>query len=95
MQVTPHSGELVDEQAFSFTACENTKLYSYSSRYQAVSYKIINTLWHTSQLSPSLIYPAELKAGVHTKNAKMDIYSSFIHAAKLGSNQDVLPQVSG
>ena len=44
MRVTPHSGELVDEQAFSFTACENTKLYSYSSRYQAVSYKIKNTL---------------------------------------------------
>ena len=47
-----------------------------------------------SQLSPSLIYAAELKACVHIKNAKMDIYSSFIHTAKLGSNRDVLPQVS-
>ena len=45
MLITPNSGEDVDQQAFSFTAGENTELYSYSGRYLAVSYKIKNTFF--------------------------------------------------
>lgn len=75
---TPNSGEVVEQQEFSFIGCQSANGAATLEDSQTVSYQTRYTLTYDPAITFLDIYAKELKTCLHT-TLHMDVYQNLIH----------------